>query len=208
MITQFKLFENNSNISSWLSFYIPNQDKIKDLKSKIQSITKTSNDGIKIMDYEDIRLITDDNEDGYYYVYDSILENFVVIMIYETETDDYIESYNINYDEVPDNDMIKLYDLLIERIKNDEIDYGLVIFSETIYSLIGMKSIQEIRYNENKELLKNIDWIYNDFDLLSNLTKHHEALETELGDIYDWSKRIIQDFPEEYKKYLKFKKSK
>jgi hypothetical protein len=210
MITIFENYNNDVLLRSWLSFYTPHNDEIKDLISRIKSIMKTSNDNLLISDFYDIRLTSKDKVVDYYYVYDTMYKDYIVVKVYETDeqTDDCVDTYNIIYENVSDNDIKKLYDILIKYIIDDEIYYGLMTFSEQLYSFSGMPAIQEKRYTENTELIENVDWIYKDFDIIEYLSGNMRKLKDSFGDnIYDWSKRIIEDFPEQYKRYLKIKKS-
>jgi len=208
MITTFKLFEGKNNqIQSWLRFYKPDSDdEIKDLISRINSIMKTSGEELTVTDFAQITFGSDSN---LYYVYDAMFENHVVVMVYVRETDEYIEAYNLKYEDIFDNDIKHLYKFLLERIENHQIYYGLILFADDVYSY----TYPEKEYEKIKHLLINCDWYYKDEngeDFLEIINKEYSMQLFFCIDeiIINWEEKIKKDFPEQYKKYIREKQAK
>ena len=208
MITKFKLFENvNNKLDSWLTAYKPDSDNNQDLINRIQSIMKLSNVEMIISDFEQLLFESSDNDKDCYYVYDTMLEDKVVIHIYEIKTNEYIEAFDLKYDEISNDDIIMLYSFLDERIEKNQIEYGILTFSENIY----LYNFPEKEYEKIKPLIEISDWSYKDStndDFLDVLDDYYESYSFNDHNILNWKERIIKDFPKKYQEYLKKKEMK
>ena len=160
MITQFKLFESNNKkeIVYWLKFYKPDSDNTKDLISRIKSILKTSNTEMTISDFDKFDIDSPDKDPDFLYNYNEMFENGVVIFMYDKNDQEFIDSYNLEYEDLSDSDIEILYNFLIERIEEKEIYYSLIMFANEVYGYT--ESYREREYLKVKPLFEILDCYY------------------------------------------------